>query len=82
MLIYMYCVKLDHAQYLINYDNTHRNFKPYPAIGNEGVPQGRIQAFVREGAKIAREARGKIRPRPLSMTTPTKTAVNEHKRLQ
>ena len=34
--------------------------------------QGRIQVFVREGARIAREARGKIRPRPLSMTTPTK----------
>ena len=36
--------------------------------------QGRIQAFVREGARIAREARGKIRPRPLSMTTLTKTS--------
>ena len=38
MLLYMYCVKLDHALYSINYDNTHRNFKPYPAIGNEGIP--------------------------------------------
>ena len=37
--------------------------------------QGRIQAFVREGARIARKARGKIRPRPQNGRKRTQTAA-------